>query len=227
MLQLMLPRGQFRSRQAFSLVEVLVVVLIIGVLAALVSPAVGSAMRRTREAQCVSNLRQIGAGISLYAAENDQKIVYNIYTSSTWVQALAPYINNGDASATLVLGVRPSGVWVCPESRAVTKGGSYSHYGKNILINENVNSITYNPPRYNGRMASLVNPSKLFAVGDAGTATLCGRDLAPWTANGGFLARHGKYVNVLFFDFHVESVDPATLPTDSYQTQHSPPWSDG
>lgn len=57
------------NRRAFTLLECLVVVSIIGILLALLIPAVQSARGTARKAQCLNNLRQIGLAISNYGAQ--------------------------------------------------------------------------------------------------------------------------------------------------------------
>ena len=52
---------------AFTLVELLVVIGIVALLVGLLLPALGKARQATRRAMCLSNLRQVGAGIHLYA----------------------------------------------------------------------------------------------------------------------------------------------------------------
>lgn len=57
-------------RKAFTLVELLVVIGIIALLAALLMPALHSARESARQTQCASNLRTIAIGINLYAQEH-------------------------------------------------------------------------------------------------------------------------------------------------------------
>lgn len=59
-------------RQAFTLIEMLVVMVIIAVLVGLLLPVLGRAREEARKTQCRSNLRQIGMAIVMYSNDNGQ-----------------------------------------------------------------------------------------------------------------------------------------------------------
>jgi prepilin-type N-terminal cleavage/methylation domain-containing protein len=91
-----------RNRRAFTLVELLVVIAIIGVLVALLLPAVQAARESARRSSCTNNLRQLGVGLHLFHDTYNRLPAGTVWepgaggnqkgSEATWVTQLLPYI---------------------------------------------------------------------------------------------------------------------------------------
>ncbi len=95
-------RGLNVQRSAFTLVELLVVIAIIGVLVALLLPAVQAAREAARRSQCTNNLKQIGLAMHSYesangALPNGAPSRWWTGIGGTWVVKLMPYLEQSAA----------------------------------------------------------------------------------------------------------------------------------
>ena len=87
------PLFPHSRRPAFTLVELLVVIAIIGVLVALLLPAVQSAREAARRTQCLNHMRQWGLGMHMHA-DSYQKLPDAAKSNprTVWVMELWPFV---------------------------------------------------------------------------------------------------------------------------------------
>lgn len=90
------PKKRPHPTAAFTLIELLTVIAIIGILAAIIIPTVGKVRNSARDAGCKSNLRQYAFASMMYAEDNKGKLPEHQGASSPkWVDCVRPYLASG------------------------------------------------------------------------------------------------------------------------------------
>ncbi|EEF57788.1 type II secretion system protein [Pedosphaera parvula] len=84
------------GKTGFTLTEMLVVIAVIGILAALLLPVLSRAKMKAREAMCLNNIRQLALIGFVYANENGSPILYDDprYPGGTWMGSLSDLIKD-------------------------------------------------------------------------------------------------------------------------------------
>ncbi len=158
-----------RKKWAFTLIELLIVIAIIAILAAILLPALNRARERGRAASCMSNMRQIGQAMSFYAGDHGDLLVPWYYadaagTAFRWTVLLF----GGDSSKANLRSNKgrylTRELFACPNQSAVKREesdkdtaspatanpaesgwgwwNSYPHYGVNVHLYPTANTTS-------------------------------------------------------------------------------------
>src|SRR5215831_16758454 len=106
-----LPQGLRKMPRGFTLIELLVVIAIIAILAAMLIPALARAKARAQRLQCLSQMKQVGVAIQMFAGDRDDRYPPTAYRTGDYQYQLAwdDYIHRSiggtDSDADLELGI--------------------------------------------------------------------------------------------------------------------------
>ncbi len=208
----MMRRG-LATRSGFTLIELLVVIAIIAILAAILFPVFARAREKARATACLSNLKQLGLVVSMYAQDYEETmapaITANATGSYTIWHLMQPYIRNTQ-------------IYVCPSdtnSQTVTDiASNLSGLGLPACPTAGYGALTYNanfsvfalvpvPPLPPVRsLGELPRPSETVAFYDGIIATngTVPSSAAPFGAP--VRARHNDTAQAAFVDGHAKAV---------------------
>ena len=93
-----------RSHHGFTLIELLVVIAIIAILAAILFPVFAQAREKARQATCISNQKQIGTAIMMYAQDYGESYpMYTTYPNQDvyWYDMINPYVKASSGRSSI------------------------------------------------------------------------------------------------------------------------------
>jgi prepilin-type N-terminal cleavage/methylation domain-containing protein/prepilin-type processing-associated H-X9-DG protein len=219
-----------RTQGAFTLIELLTVIAIIGILAAILISTVSSVRSSAKRAVCVSNLRQLFASSMAFSADNK-----DFLPQAAW-NLPRNYLGNADLKYPSLIDYGAEKIKTCPAAPELTLNG----YGMNSrLIPYNYyNESNWGPAQYRYyqhscfKWSSITQPSQTILFSDAGAMTSNaafyyvaeGPPMDQLTGivevEGKNAWRHGGKLNAVFCDGHVKSIA-----TDDPNIAQSPyPW---
>lgn len=188
-------------RRAFTLIELLIVIAIIAILAALLLMGLTKAKAKTREVVCKNNLRQFGQAMQMYAADNDDFLPpegtgTSLNPTIGWYIAL-PRVMGIPTYAEMEWRTNPAAPLtrsplICPSNTNRSNGNNLFHY----CLNEHLDGTGAGDRRT--RISTLPRPSVVVWLFDNGK--LAAR--AQW--NNLHTNIHSRGANISFLDGHVQ-----------------------
>jgi len=140
---------------AFTLVELLVVISIIGLLAGLAVPAINGGLKSAKAGACLSNLHQIGVATMAYAADNSFKLPNaGSGTSDMWATQLATFISTGTKSK--------KSIFVCPGSEKTVQEAT----GSDVAVTYGVHNGLMPKGGTASNISSVVRSTEVILAGD-------------------------------------------------------------
>jgi prepilin-type N-terminal cleavage/methylation domain-containing protein/prepilin-type processing-associated H-X9-DG protein len=210
-------------RAGFTLIELLVVTAVIGILAGILLPALAKAKEKAQRVSCVSNLKQVGLAIQMYADANDDTLPgpvfagarasYDRNSSQELIWFIAEDLGAPAPSAQTVV----ADVFVCPGYLRRAPAVSSMVGRKCYLLNDDVDPNPLNrvppfgypiapvsAPLKLSSVDSYVPPGNVYAITDVDKGNI--NPTVSWWSDLPYEPVHGAVRNQLFFDWHVEAV---------------------
>ena len=235
----MYPRplvSRFRTRRAFTLIELLTVIAIIGILAAIIVPTVSKVRNTAKKAQCVARIRQWGTAVNLCANDYKSNIAlffkadtftYGDYMTgkNMMVEASTGTISN--RAVLDAMSICPTGI---NGDNSLNSVKQYAFVVPVGVSEKNAKVFGVSGNQYFYKASDAATPAKLLlmvevanmtvvktpAIGDIKTAIEADNSIRKMQTKETYI-RHGGTAHALFLDGHVGGLN--TADTDYTQSK--------
>ncbi len=191
-------------RRAFTLIELLVVIAIIAILAGMLFPVFARARGKGRQASCISNLKQIGTALHMYANDYDEMFPLDADRGvcSFWYERIDPYVKNKN-------------IGICPSKQGKPRtppGGDHVYewsYAMSCIMSR-MDMWGGNTLFDLARIQLQYDVARMFMVGEGIVETAPPNWFMPawWPYTQWHQFWHNDTSNVLFVDGHVKALGP-------------------
>jgi prepilin-type processing-associated H-X9-DG protein len=212
------------------LLELILVIAIIAIVAALLLPAIGRSKLKAQQAVCRGNLHQVGIGLQSFVADNHAYPTVIAPTNGEmpgiWISQLQSG-GFGFGFSKPATNLIEKGVWRCPSAprfmlppNTETEFSSYGYNSFGVMaVGDRTNALGLHGRFISGptnaeywskfvavRESEVVAPSDMIAIGDdvVGGIEFMREDMNYLTERGA-VQRHTGKLNVVFCDGHVEA----------------------
>lgn len=205
------------GRQLFTLIELLIVISIIAILAAMLLPALGKARSKARAVQCTNLLSQLGKNAVYYESDYNEWSPGGGPSPYFWSYQLRPYYNLEEKTSSYwpVRLICPDATGALntphPDSASTPERNIEMSYGMNLMDLPDSASKLYRGVK----LSQVVNPSSKLRFLDGTTRGLtysCANSASYYRVYGESNSynmtayRHLQRANAAHYDGHVESV---------------------
>lgn len=164
------PAARRRQARAFTLIELLTVVAILGIIIAIAVPVLGGARSKARALACLSSLRSLGQGVALYAQDHQGQFPRSLHSAGAhgepgWAVSIAPYLDAAPSANTAEWTTVFNRHYRCTEDKNTDP--SLHSYGLNVYFELTPAGDDYaGSPATWRRLPQVPNPAKAVLLAE-------------------------------------------------------------